>query len=186
MSFLSDIFAFEKSALKDNLSNLRKNPERILIGAGDPITSKVWGTALGKDYEPLVDQMGGAPQQAYDKAEAKGINTGPGKDMHMLARAIASYYAADYGMDKLGGGGGQDFGNIPTPGGQEQQQPDYRAQQKQALLDRAQQIRSRISMLRSQSNTETPVAEEPAKMADGGVVTKADRVLENLRSYGVL
>lgn len=104
MSFLGDVGSFESFNLGEMLNKLGKDPERAFIGAGDPFSSSVWGSILGKDYEPVVDQYGGASADTYDKAKAAGINTGPGATMHGIARAITSAFAGGAGASALGGG----------------------------------------------------------------------------------
>jgi hypothetical protein len=104
MSFLGDVGSFESFNLGEMFNKLGKDPERAFIGAGDPFSSSVWGSILGKDYEPIVDQYGGASSDTYDKAKDAGINTGPGSTMHGIARTIASMYAGGAGASALGGG----------------------------------------------------------------------------------
>lgn len=102
MSFLGNVLEFEKFNFGDMLGKLKDDPERAFIGAIDPFSSKVWGTILGKDYTPVVDQFGGAAPDVYDKAQAAGINTGPGRTMHNIARTIASIYGGGAAMSGLG------------------------------------------------------------------------------------
>lgn len=106
MGFLSDVLSFETFHLKEILGKVKDNPERLLIGAVDPAASKVWGKVLGKDYEPIVDQWGGATDQTYAKAEAAGIDTKAGGQMQGVAHTIAQFYAGKYAKAKIGGMGG--------------------------------------------------------------------------------
>jgi hypothetical protein len=106
------ILAFENFNLKGILKKVKKNPERLFLGAADPFSSKMWGKVLGKDYDPMVDQMGGATQQTYKDAEAAGIDTTAGKGMHSLAHAIAAVYAGGYGAGQLGGAGAAGEGGL--------------------------------------------------------------------------
>jgi hypothetical protein len=142
MSWFGNVFDFEKFNLKDMFGKIKKDPERILIGAADPISSKAWGGLLGKKYEPLVDQMGGAygghmfsafdnkDGGVYGRANAAGIDTKAGGSIHDAAHVISALYAGNYGLDKLGGifnGGGAsqsngslDIGSMQLPQSQEQ------------------------------------------------------------------
>jgi hypothetical protein len=106
VSDLKDILGFEGFNLKEMWRKIKQDPERIFIGAGDPASSKMWGKVLGKDYEPVVDQWGGASSDTYDKAEAAGIDTKAGKNMHKIARVISAVYAGGAGANALGGGAG--------------------------------------------------------------------------------
>lgn len=104
MSGLGDIFKFEGFNLKNAFRKIGHDPERAFIGAFDPISSKAWGKVLGKNYEPIVDQWGGASQDTYAKAEAAGINTDPGHNMHRLARAVTSMFVGGAALGAAGGG----------------------------------------------------------------------------------
>lgn len=103
MSWIGDVFDFEKFNLGNIGKKIAKNPEQLLIGAGDPLTAGVWNGVLGTDYKPLVNEWGGATDDTYQKAQENGINTGPGKSMHGLAQGIAGLFAGNYGAGKLGG-----------------------------------------------------------------------------------
>lgn len=117
MSFFGNVLSFENFKLGNMWDKIKKNPEQLLLGAGDPFSAKVWGGITGKDYEPLVDQWGGATKDDYAKAEAKGIDTGAGKTMHGLAKMIAGSYAGGYGAQQMGMGGaaaGQGGQSLPA------------------------------------------------------------------------
>jgi hypothetical protein len=103
MGFLNDWLDFAKFNVSDQWRKIKEDPERPFIGAMDQAGSKVWGTLLGKDYEPMTDWYGGAPFQTYDRAEAKGINTKPFGTGQTIANTIASLYAGGYGAQQLGG-----------------------------------------------------------------------------------
>lgn len=115
MSWFGDNFGFEAFQLKDWLSKAKKNPEQLLIGAGDPLSAKMWGGITGKKYEPFVDQMGGPygghfisafgnnDGGVYGRARAAGINTGPAEDTHDAAHVIAAMFAGNYGAGQAGG-----------------------------------------------------------------------------------
>ena len=51
MGFLSNILSFEKVNIGGILGKLADNPERALIGAIDPFSSKVWSGVTGSDYK---------------------------------------------------------------------------------------------------------------------------------------
>jgi hypothetical protein len=116
MSWLGDGVGFEGFNLKNIGKKIAKNPEQLLLGAGDPLSAGVWGKVTGKDYEPLVNEWGGATDDTYQKAQAEGINTGPGKSMHGIAQGIAGLFAGNYGAGQLGfgGAGGSAQGGTAT------------------------------------------------------------------------
>ena len=114
MSTLSDILGFEKFHLKDMWKKVKKDPERLLLGAVDPFATRMWNqTGIGKDWEPIVDQMGGAyggsaltlgdtGEGVYGRAREAGVPTAAGAGMHDIAHVISSMFAGGYGADKLG------------------------------------------------------------------------------------
>lgn len=124
MSWLGDVFKFENFNLNNNWEKLKKNPERAFIGAMDEGSTKVWNkafdwtapvTGIHRHYEPMTDYWGGAPKDSYTKAEAAGINTGPGRSMHNVAKTIASIYAGGYAAGQAGAGGTAAEGGAFTP-----------------------------------------------------------------------
>lgn len=105
--FGTDLIDFELVNLKEMWSKVKDDPERLFIGAIDPFSSEVWGKALGKDYDPLVTQLGGPAESSWERAEAEGVDLGPNELMHGIAEGISSYYAMGYGTDKLKAAGAQ-------------------------------------------------------------------------------
>jgi hypothetical protein len=129
MSFIKDVLSFEKFALGDMWKKIRKDPERLLLGGITPWDTKVTNKLTGKDYEPLVDQMGGqyggstltlgdTGEGVYGRAAVAGVPTKAGAGMHDIAHLITSLFAGGYGADKLGalGGGGGGGGILDSSG----------------------------------------------------------------------
>jgi hypothetical protein len=116
MGWLSDVFKFEGSHLSDMWGDIKDDPERLLVGAIEPASTSVWNKVLGKDWDPLVDQMGGATSERYSSAESKGIDTSAGRGMQNVAHAVAGLFAGNYGANSLGFGGGapSQGGYVPT------------------------------------------------------------------------
>jgi hypothetical protein len=108
MSFLGDVGSFEMFNLGAMGKQVGQNPARLLYGSADPFSTNVWNKVLGTNDKPLVDQWGGAAPQRYEEAQDAGINTGPGKTMHTIAKTIASIYAGGAAGGAAGGllGGG--------------------------------------------------------------------------------
>lgn len=124
---LGNVLDFEAFNLKDMWKKIRKDPERLLMGAVDPWSTKLWNKVTGSDYEPIVDQMGGAygghtlswgPENqdggVYARARAAGIDTTEGAFMHDLSHQIAQSYA----MNAIpnGAGGGTDWQGLTKQG----------------------------------------------------------------------
>lgn len=108
------LFDFDKFALKDIWGQIKKDPERLLLGAADPLSTKMWSGITGKDYEPLVDQMGGPygggwvsafgndqDGGVYKRAEEAGIDTKKGGMMHDAAHVVSAFFG---GQGLLGAG----------------------------------------------------------------------------------
>jgi len=104
MSFFGDVGSFELFNLGAMGKQVKDNPARLLYGSADPFSTGVWNKVLGTNDKPLVDQWGGAAPQRYEEAQDAGINTGPGKSMHTIAKTIASIYAGGAAGGLLGGG----------------------------------------------------------------------------------
>ena len=114
MSFIRDVLGFEKFHAGDLWDKIKADPKRMLLGAVDPWSTKLWNhTGVGKDWEPLVDQMGGAyggntltlgdtGEGVYGRAQAAGVPTAAGSQMHDVAHLISSMFAGGYGAGKLG------------------------------------------------------------------------------------
>jgi len=113
MSWLGDVLKFENFNLNNQWGKLKKNPERAFIGAMDEGSTKVWNkafdwtapiTGIHRHYEPMTDYFGGASKDSYTKASDAGINTGPGRSMHNVAKAVTAAYVGGYGAGQLGAG----------------------------------------------------------------------------------
>lgn len=99
---VKDVVGFEKSHLDNMVDKVKADPERLVVGAADPFSSKVWGKVLNKDYTPIVDQFGGAPADSYQKAANEGVDIRAGAAAHTVARTIASAYALQYASGGAG------------------------------------------------------------------------------------
>lgn len=111
MSWLSDALKFDRSWLKDQWKGIKSDPKRLVLGV-DPVSTAGWNAVLGREDQPLTNEFGGPTEQSYQNAEAQGINTGPGRTAHGVAKTIAGFY----GMQGLGGGGNTDLMRIAAMG----------------------------------------------------------------------
>ena len=93
-----------------------KNPDQMLLGAADPFGAKVWGGITGRNYEPIVNQWGGASDGAYKAAEARGIETGAAKGAHQVAQSIAGIFAGGALGGAMGAGGSAASGGTAATG----------------------------------------------------------------------
>lgn len=125
---IKDILDFELFNLKDMWGKLKDDPERAFIGAIGPWSSKIAGKVTGKDYEPVVDQMGGAygghtlsafgnkDGGVYKRAEEAGIDTKQAGYLQDAAHVLAAYYAAGGAAGSLGSGGTAGATAAPAAG----------------------------------------------------------------------
>jgi hypothetical protein len=102
--YFDSLNAFEMSQLSDWGEKFKRNPEQLLIGAGDPFSAKMWNGILGTDYQPYVNQYGGPTKESYQSAEEKGVDTSNSQGSHQVAQAIASYYGGE-ALGELGQAG---------------------------------------------------------------------------------
>ena len=97
MSFLKDVLSFEKFNLGDMWDKVKHDPGRLFLGALDPASTSLWNKVLGKDWEPLVDQFGGAyggdaitlgdtGRGVYGRAAAAGVPTEAGSQRRRLQK----------------------------------------------------------------------------------------------------
>lgn len=112
MSWLGDNLKFEGFNLKGIAQKIGHDPERLFLGALDPASTKMWGGLLGKDWKPMVDQVGGPTGDTFSQARAAGINTGPASMMHNIAHAIVGAEVGGYGMGQLGGAAASETGST--------------------------------------------------------------------------
>lgn len=96
---------FEKFFTKGLVKGVIKDPKRLFLGA-DPLTTKFWNKALGRNDRPLVNQLGGPTKQTFNDAKADGINTGTASTLHGAAKGVASVLGAYYGGNALYGASG--------------------------------------------------------------------------------
>lgn len=112
MGTLSDIGQFERVNLGYMWDKLRDDPERAFIGAIDPFSSWMWGGILGKEYDPVINQLGGPAGGGplatgntggvYQRAQDKGIDTTYSAGSHDIAELIASFYGGAGASSGLG------------------------------------------------------------------------------------
>lgn len=103
-SKLKKALKFETFNVKGIVKDIAKNPQRLLVGAVDPLGTKIANKVLGTKWKPAVNQLGGATKERFQQAEAKGIDTGTAKTLHGIAGAIAGFY------------GGNALGNLASTG----------------------------------------------------------------------
>lgn len=115
MSYFGDVFNFEKFNLKDMWGKVKKHPDQLITGV-DPASTTLWNKVLGRKYEPIVDQMGGAygghwlsafgnkDGGVYQRAADAGVDTKAGGQMQDAAHIIAALFAGNYGLDKFNAG----------------------------------------------------------------------------------
>ncbi len=91
MGSLSDVFNFEKFQLEKFFKEIGSHPQRLLTGI-DPLSTEFWNMVTGSDFDPLVNQLGGATDATMQEARIEGIDTGLANTLHDTAGIIASFY----------------------------------------------------------------------------------------------
>lgn len=111
MSWIGSLLGNEVSHIGNLFHDFNgKNAEQLLLGAADPLSSKLWGKVTGQKFTPMVGQLGGETQAQFDKSASQGVNVGPAETMGAIANSIAGYEAGGY----FGSSG--TLGNLFTQG----------------------------------------------------------------------
>ncbi len=100
---IGSVFDFEQFQFKKFLSEIADHPQRLLFGI-DPLGTEVGNILLGRDEDPLVNQLGGATSDTQAEARAAGIDTGLSNTLHDTAGIIAAIFGAK-GLAGIGGAG---------------------------------------------------------------------------------
>lgn len=100
MGWLSDLHGGNRHWFSEQWKAVKDNPERLFLGAMDPVGTKLWNEVAGKDWDPVVDAWGGPSAQVYKSGEAKGLDMDASHNSHRVARVVAAL-----GMGGGGGGG---------------------------------------------------------------------------------
>jgi hypothetical protein len=110
MGWLNDALKFEFGRGKEIFSELKSHPQRLFMGALDPLGTKIYNTVWGSHFEPLGDQLGGPTETQYANAEDRGLNTGPARTMNGIAHVVAALYGGNALGAAAGGGAGAGAG----------------------------------------------------------------------------
>jgi hypothetical protein len=105
MSWLGDALKFEEWRLNDLWRGVKDDPQRLFTGAMDPIGTGIYNGITGDNLEPLGNQLGAPTEDQYERAEGRGIDTGPGRTMNDIAQVIAAIYGGNALSGAAGGGG---------------------------------------------------------------------------------
>lgn len=106
MSQLTDALRFEGWRGGQFWEAIKKDPQRLLTGAFDPIGTGIYNKVTGDNLEPLGNQLGAPTEDQYAKAEAHGINTGGARGMNDIAQVVAAIYGGQALGAAAGGGSG--------------------------------------------------------------------------------
>lgn len=97
MSWIGSLLGNEVSHIGNLFHDFNaKNAEQLLLGAADPLSSKIWGKVTGQKFTPMVGQLGGETQAQFDESARQGVNVGPAETMGAIANSIAGYEAGGY------------------------------------------------------------------------------------------
>lgn len=113
---IKDVVKFEVGHARDIFRDIRNDPTRLLTGV-DPLSTSLWNGILGTDNQPLVNQLGGATEQRYADAEARGIDTGMARGLQDIAGTVAGYFGGQGLWNAFGGSAGGLFGGGSSGAG---------------------------------------------------------------------
>lgn len=111
-----DMIDFHTNEASNWWDKFKNNPMQLVVGAGDPFSTKVWNTILNKDWTPYVSSLGGSTEESFQDADRKGIDTGAARGAGKVADAIASFYGGG-ALGSAAGAAGSAAG-IGTAAGQ--------------------------------------------------------------------
>jgi hypothetical protein len=94
---------FEGFNVKKIVKGVIKDPTRLIFGI-DPLGTKIGNTVMNDNKKALVNQLGGATEDTYREAEARGMDTGLARNLHQVAGLVAGFY------------GGNALGNLASTG----------------------------------------------------------------------
>lgn len=110
MGWLKNALSFEVSRTKDIFKGIKNDPKRLVLGVDGPSTA-LWNGILGRQDEPIVGALGGPTEQNYENAEARGIDTGPGRTANTVAQTVAALWGGYGAGQALGGAAGAGGGS---------------------------------------------------------------------------
>lgn len=96
-----------------------KQPDRLLTGSFDPISTGLWNKILGRNYDPLVNQVGGPTKKTLNDVGANRLARGAFKGADILATTLGTAGAANgvgnaFGSVGAGAGGAGGAGGLET------------------------------------------------------------------------
>lgn len=99
-----------------------KQPDRLLTGSFDPISTGLWNKVLGRNYDPLVNQVGGPTKETLDDVGANSLARGGFKAADLIAGMFGGAGAANglgaaAGSMGIGGAGAGAGGAAGGAGG---------------------------------------------------------------------
>lgn len=109
---LEDVFKGGLEHGKQIWKGIEDDPERLFLGAADPFSSKMWGGITGKEYDPLISQMGGATSDQIEAMGEKGLNTKAIGNAYKIADTVAGILGGYYGGQAAGLWGGNNMAPV--------------------------------------------------------------------------
>lgn len=115
-SKLKKALGFEVFNTKGIVKDVLSHPQRLLTGAVDPIGTKISNKMFGTNYDPMVNQLGGATEKRFRDAESAGMDTGLARDLHKVAGTIAGFYGGNAAAQAGSWGLGNAAGDLEALG----------------------------------------------------------------------
>lgn len=119
MSKLTRAVKQSVSTIKNPIKGIVKQPDRLLTGSIDPLSTGMWNKILGRNYDPLVNQFGGPTKQTLDDVGANSLARGGFKAADLVAGMFGGAGAANglgAAANSAGIGGGAGAGGAAGGG----------------------------------------------------------------------
>lgn len=102
---VSDISQYNQNEGQNIIDLNRQDPERLVVGAQDPLSTKLWEGLTGNTYQSTINEFGGPTSYDQQTADARGLDqSGAGKGAHDVAKVVASYFGTPAALGGIGEG----------------------------------------------------------------------------------
>lgn len=104
--FLGSLVETPVQHLQSAGNTYSQHPEQALMGINTPAEAAIWNTALGTNYKPTANMLGGPSETAYAEGAKNGVNMQAGHVADAVAPAVIGAFTGGVG------GAGASAGNA--------------------------------------------------------------------------
>lgn len=105
-SHIMDSINTERIHFENQLESWKESPERLALGINTPLETELWGSILGKEYDPNVNMYGGPTKADYQQSAEEGNDPSLSSASHNATEGIIGGWAGAYA-------GGTEYGQSP-------------------------------------------------------------------------